>query len=235
MKSRERIEAIIKKYPENGLIFASRIYQEKLSNEMNEAAYYQMLSRMCKDGIITRIAKGIYCRPKVSKFGTIPPSENEIVRSFTENDQGVVVGYYLYNALKLTTQVPKRVSVYSSLIEEQHRQIGNVMLHQCNMKFGPEVCSVVHMLDILQHYREIQELEETQFLKTCSEFAERYNDSATNYVLTNLHYPKRTVAFLREVLDYHGKTHTLSRNLSSLSDYKIPRMEALHEAARKPN
>ena len=50
MKSRERIETIIKEHPENALIFASRIYQEKLSNEMNEAAYYQMLSRMCKDG-----------------------------------------------------------------------------------------------------------------------------------------------------------------------------------------
>ena len=116
MKSRERIELIIKEYTENELIFASRVYQEKLSNEMNEAAYYQMLSRMCKDGSITRITKGIYCRPKFSKFGTIPPSESEIVRSFTENGQGVVVGYSLYNALKLTTQVPKRVSVYSSLI-----------------------------------------------------------------------------------------------------------------------
>lgn len=235
MKSRERIETILNEYPENALIFASRVYQEKLSNEMNEAAYYQMLSRMCKEGSLTRIAKGIYCRPKVSRFGTIPPSENEIVRSFTEKEQGVVVGYSLYNALKLTTQVPKRIFAYSSLMEEQYRKIGNVVLQQCNMIFTPEVCSAVQMLDILQHYREIQELEETQFLKTCSEFAERYNDSATNYVLTNLHYPKRTVAFLREVLDYHGKTHTLSRNLSSLSDYKIPRMEALHEAARKPN
>ena len=137
MKSRERIETIIKGYPENTLIFAGRVYRERLSNEMNEAAYYQMLSRMCKAGSIIRIAKGIYCRPKTSKFGTIPPSENEIVRSFTENDQGVVVGYSMYNALKLTTQVPKRVSVYSSLIEEQHRQIGNVVLNQCSMKGLP--------------------------------------------------------------------------------------------------
>ena len=235
MKSREQIEKIISMYPENELIFASRVYHEKLSNEMNEAAYYQMLSRMCKDGSITRIAKGIYCRPRVSKFGTVPPSENEIVRSFTENDQGVVVGYSMYNALKLTTQVPKRVSVYSSLIEEQHRQIGNVVLHQCNMNFVPEVCSVVRILDVLQHYGEIQELEQKQFLKICSEFSEQYSDSTANYVLTNLHYSKRTVAFLREVLNYHGKPHTLDRNLSSLSDYKIPRMEALYEAARKAN
>ena len=234
MKSRERIETIIKEHPENALIFARRVYQEKLSNEMNEAAYYQMLSRMCKAGSIIRIAKGIYCRPRVSKFGMIPPSENEIVRSFTENEQGVIVGYSLYNALKLTTQVPKRIVAYSSLLEEQYRQIGNVVLLQCSMKFDPEVCFAVQMLDVLQHYGEIQEMEQAQFLKVCSGFAEQYDDSATNYVLTNLHYPKRTVAFLGEVLDYHGKPHTLNRNLSSLSDYKFPRMEALYEAARKP-
>ena len=234
MKSRKQIEAILSEYPENALFFASRVYQEKFSDKMNEAAYYQMLSRMCKDGSIMRIAKGVYCRPKISKFGTIPPSESVIVRSFTENGQGVVVGYSLYNALKLTTQVPKRIFAYSSLLKEQHRQIGNVVLYQSSMKFYPDVCAVVRMLDILQHYGEIQELEQEQFLKVCSEFAGQYNDSTTNYVLTNMHYPKHTVAFLRDVLDYHGRSHTLNRNLSSLSDYKIPRMEALYEAARKP-
>lgn len=235
MKSKERIESLLLEYPENALIFASRIYQEKLSEEMTEAAYYQMLSRMCKDGAIARIAKGVYCRPKVSKFGTVPPSEKEIIRSFTGNERGVVVGYSLYNELKLTTQVPKRVFAYSSLLEEQHRQIGNVVLNQCNMKFDSEVRSVVRMMDVLQHYGEIQELEQTQFLKVCSAFAEQYSDSATNYVLNNLHYPKWAIAFLREVLNYHGKSHTLDRNLSSLSDYKIPRMEVLYEAARKPS
>lgn len=235
MKTRERVETIMNDYPENALIFASRVYQEQLSNEINEAAYYQMLSRMCKDGTITRVAKGIYCRPKVTKFGTVPPSERELVSAFTENDQGVVIGYSLYNSLKLTTQVPKHIFVYSSLPEEGRRQIGNVVLQRCNVRFSPEVCSTVRMLDVLQHYDEIQELEQHQFLRLCSRFAEQYDDSTTDYVLTNIRYPKRTIAFLREVLDYHGKKHTLDRKLSALSDYKFPRLEALHESARKPS
>ena len=235
MKSRERIETVMNEYPENTLIFAGRVYRENFTDEMNEAAYYQMLSRMCKAGSIMRISKGIYCRPKLSKFGTVPPSENEIIRSFTENDRGVIVGYSLYNALKLTTQVPKRVFAYSSLLEEQYRQIGNVVLQQCCMNFDAQVCSVVQMLDVLQHYGEIQELEQSQFLKLCSDFAGQYDDGTANYVLANLHYKKSTIAFLGEVLDYHGKPHTLNRNLSALSDYKIPKMEALYEAARKPN
>lgn len=233
MKNRERIEKFIKEYPENELFFSNTLYQVNLSKEMNEAAYYQMLSRMCKEGGITRIAKGIYCRPKVTKFGTIPPSEKEIVRSFTENNKGVVVGYSWYNVSKLTTQIPKSIFAYSSLLKEQHRQIGNVILHQCNMDFSPEVCSVVRILDVLQHYREIQELNIERFYYICSEFAERYDDVTANYVLTNLHYPKCTIAFLRKVLDYHGRPHTLDQYLSSLSDYKIPRMEAIYEASRK--
>lgn len=235
MKSRERIEMFIKEYPENELFFANSLYQVKLSKEINEAAYYQMLSRMCKEGSITRIAKGIYCRRKVTKFGIIPPSEKEIVRSFTENNKGVIVGYSLYNTSKLTTQIPKNIFAYSSLLKEQHRQIGNVILQKCNMEFSPEVCSVVRILDILQHYREIQELKLERFLNICSEFAAQYNDDTANYVLTNLHYSKRTIAFLREVLDYHGKPHTLDRYLSPLSDYKIPNMKGFYETSRKPN
>ena len=233
MKTKERIDSLLRDYPENTLIFADRIYREKFSGELSEAAYYQVLSRMCKTGEIIRISKGIYCRPKVSKFGMVPPSEKELVQSFTENEQGVVVGYTLYNELKLTTQVPKRVYVYSSLPEEQCRQIGNVVLQKHDVKFTPEVCSFVRMMDVLQHYGQIQELNRKQFLEVCSEFVEQYNVRTADYVLTNMHYPKRTLAFMREVLDYYGKKHTLDRRLSSLSDYKIPKMEALYEAARK--
>jgi len=235
VKSKERMESLLREYPENALIFAGRIYEEEFADKMTETAYYQMLSRMCKDGNITRITKGIYYRPKLSKFGAVPPSDHEIIRSFTKDGQGVVVGYALYNALKLTTQVPKRILVYSSLPDEQHRRIGNVVLQRCSLKFDSQVCSTVRMLDVLQHYGEIQELEHERFAELCAEFSEAYCDSTVHEVLSNIRYSKRTVAFLREVLEYHGRKHTLDRYLSSLSDYKIPRMEALYESARKPS
>lgn len=50
------------------------------------------------------------------------------MQTFTEKDQGVVVGYSLYNALGLTTQISKYTEVYSAVLEEKVKQIGNVLL-----------------------------------------------------------------------------------------------------------
>ena len=89
-------------YKENELIFSRKLYREKLSGVVTEAAYYKALERMCKSGELIRTANGIYHLPKKSKYGIVPLSENEIVRAFTENGKGTIIGYSLYNKLGLT-------------------------------------------------------------------------------------------------------------------------------------
>ena len=81
---------------------------------MTEAAYYKTLERMWEDGQLSKISKGIYCKPKTSKYGLIIPSEKDAVQAFTENDSGTVVGYALYNSLYLTTQIPKSIEVFAN-------------------------------------------------------------------------------------------------------------------------
>ena len=66
--------------------------------------------------------------PKKTRFGTILPSDQEIVDLFTRQNNGVIVGYGLYNSLGVTTQVSKRLTAYSSLADEQLKQIGNVVV-----------------------------------------------------------------------------------------------------------
>ena len=109
MTGAQIITRTMEQFPENELIFASKLYTEQLSEAVSEEAYYQTLGRMCKAGTLCRIAKGTYYRPKTSKYGIVPPSQKEIVAAFTEPDKGTVVGYSLYNSLKLTTQVAKTV------------------------------------------------------------------------------------------------------------------------------
>ena len=58
--------------------------------------------------------------------GTDLPSEKEIIAAFTENDVGMVVGYVLYNKLRLTTQVSKNIQIYTSALDEPKKQFGNV-------------------------------------------------------------------------------------------------------------
>ncbi len=59
----------------------------------------------------------------------------------------------------------------------------------------------------------------------------QYTEVAFEVVQRVIGYPKPTVAFLREVLNYYHVPNSLSKHLSALSNYRIPRMEELYEAA----
>ena len=231
MTSTQIISSAIERIPENELFFASKLYTQKLSSEVTESAYYKTLERLCKAGELCKIAKGTYYRPKVGKYGIVPPSQKEIVDAYTVPDKGTVVGYSLYNNLKLTTQVSKTVEVFSSVLEQQTKNISNVLLQYCNLVYTPEVKSTISMMEVLQNFGEIQELDSTQFVKFCQQFSEVYSDEVFEEVYIQMKYQKRTISFLRNILMYHHIPNNLNKYLSSLSEYKHPTMEEIYETA----
>lgn len=231
MTNAQIITRTMEQFPENELIFASKLYTEQLSEAVSKGTYYQTLSRMCKAGSLCRIAKGTYYRPKTSKYGIVPPSQKEIVAAFTEPDKGTVVGYSLYNSLKLTTQVAKTVEVLSSRMEQQTKTISNVFLQFCDLVYTPEVKRTLHVLEVLQNFGEIQDLNYRQFLSFCEQFAHEYDASALEQVIQKMRYQKKTISFLRNILNHYGVENNLNKYLSALSEYKHPTMEEIYEAA----
>lgn len=216
----------------NELIFAAKLYREKLSAQIGEAAYYKTLQRMCESGELVNIAKGVYHLPKYSKYGIVPPSEKEIISAFTENQKGTVVGYSLYNALNLTTQVPKTITVMSSALEGLTKTVRNVTVHQVPLEFSEDVTSMIHGLEVLQNFGSIQDINYSAFLDYSQELAASFNKRAFEKIISAKTYKKSTISFLREILNYYGVENNLNAYLSSLSEYKHPKMEELYEAAR---
>ena len=235
MNARENVLAEFQKNPENTLIITSELYRKKFSSEMNEAAFAQTISRLCKSGRIERVSKGVYCRPKKTRFGSVLPSEREILNSYTNGTNGVVVGYGLFNTLGLTTQIPKCQTAYSSIIEGRQKQIGNVTIFKYKLKYTEEVKAVIQLLELLYHYREIQDINQNALIRCAENLSRKYSEKAFETVQETIKYPKWTIAFLREVLSYHHIPNNLSRHLSALSNYPIPKMEELYETARKQN
>lgn len=231
MTGAQIITQTLEHFPENELIFASKLYAERLREAVCEDTYYQTLSRMCKAGTLCRIAKGTYYRPKRNKYGIVPPSQKEIITAFTDPDKGTVVGYSLYNSLKLTTQVPKTVEVYSSQIEQQTKSIGNVLLQFCDLIYTPEVNGMIHMLEVLQNFGEIQDLNYHQFIYFCEKFAQEYDGRIFEQVIQKMRYQKKTISFLRNILNYYSVENNLNKYLSTLSEYKHPTMEEIYETA----
>ena len=232
MKGNPIVRNALAEFEANELIIASKLYKEKLSGQISEAAYYKTLQRMCESGELVKIAKGTYHLPKVSKYGIVPPSEKEIVTAFTENETGTVIGYSLYNALNLTTQIPNTITVMSSALEGLTKSIRNVIVYQVPLEFSKEITSMIHGLEVLQNFNSIQDINYSAFLKFSEELALSYNPEIFEEIVNTKTYKKSTISFLYEILNYYNVQNNLNKYLSALSEYKHPKMEELYEAAR---
>ncbi len=108
MKSVEaKIAEKIKKIPKGKLIFPED-FQELGTSEAVRLA----LHRLEKETTITRVAQGIYVRPKISKYiGKVIPSAEEVAEAIAKRDRirTLPTGSYALNALGLSTQVPMKI------------------------------------------------------------------------------------------------------------------------------
>ena len=231
MQSSDIIKKALLNYKENELIFASKLYKKKLNNQITEAAFYKTIERMCKSGTLIKIAKGTYHLPKISKYGIVPPTDKEIISAFTNNGTGTIVGYSLYNNLNLTTQVSKSIDVMSSALDCFTKTIRNVTVKQVKIDYSEKVINMIHSLEVLQNYYNIQDLNNLSFLMYTKIISEQYSDEVFEKVINVINYKKSTIAFLREILNYYKIENNLNMYLSSLSEYKYPKMEEIYETA----
>ena len=193
-----------------------------------EMTYYKTLERMCKKGFLVHLTKGLYYRPKNTRFGTVPISEKDIVDHYIKDNQGIVVGYRLYNQKGLTTQISKRVEILSSAVPGKKKNIHNVYVMNINISLTPETITIIETLEILQNYKSIEDINNSALAAYMKEFARQYSDEDTVYVLKNRKYKKSTIAFLESFLNHFQVKNSLNQFLSSLSSYNIPDMKEFY-------
>ena len=232
MKSSSAIRNALNQYQKNELIFASKLYRERMFEYISEAAYYKMLERMCKSGELAKAAKGIYYIPNITKYGIVPPSEKQIIEAFTKNETGTVIGYNMYNTLNLTTQVSKTVKVLSSALEGHSKTVRNVVIKQVPLVYSKEVKNMIQGLEVLQNFYEIQDINYEVFIDFVQQFAENFQQEVFETVIAKTSYKKVTISFVEEILGYYGVPNRLRKYLSALSEYRHPSMEEIYEIAR---
>lgn len=66
------------------------------------------LAELTNEGVLVKLAQGIYAKPRKSKFGVVLPSVDKIVQAISKRDNAKVIpfGVTALNALGLSTQVP---------------------------------------------------------------------------------------------------------------------------------
>ena len=95
---RKRIEAM----PEDSVLFRSD-FPEYHSEFVGET-----LAELTNEGVLVKLAQGIYAKPRMSRFGVVLPSVEKIVQAIAVRDNAKVLpsGMTALNALGLSTQVP---------------------------------------------------------------------------------------------------------------------------------
>ena len=95
---RQRIEAM----PEDCILFRSDF------PEYHTEFVGSILSELTTEGMLVKIAHGIYAKPRRSKFGVVLPSVDKVVQAIATRDNAKVLpsGMTVLNALGLSTQVP---------------------------------------------------------------------------------------------------------------------------------
>lgn len=68
----------------------------------------RVLSDLTDEGVLIRLSPGIYVRPKMTRFGPLIPSVENVVKGIAERDKAQILpsGATALNALGLSTQVP---------------------------------------------------------------------------------------------------------------------------------
>ncbi|OGO93715.1 MAG: hypothetical protein A3F41_00900 [Coxiella sp. RIFCSPHIGHO2_12_FULL_44_14] len=72
------------------------------------------LMKLVKQGLLEKVAAGLYYVPKQSRFGKLPPENKKLVQAFLRDDQFLLYSWNEYNSLGLgLTQLYNRSIVYN--------------------------------------------------------------------------------------------------------------------------
>jgi len=120
----DKILSNIKKRGRGTIFFANGMVQYGQRQSVLKA-----LERMAAAGTILRVARGIYCYPKIDKelgLGILYPSLDEIAQAVAKRDKARIAptGVYALNVLGLSTQVQMNV-VYLTDGTARRLKVGN--------------------------------------------------------------------------------------------------------------
>lgn len=108
---RKNLRLRIEKMDDESVFFVSDFLDISSDKEISK-----MLSELEEQGMIKRLAKGIYCKPRMTRFGPLFPEVSKIVEAVAQRDHAQVLpsGATAANLLGLSEQVSVRHTFITS-------------------------------------------------------------------------------------------------------------------------
>lgn len=128
----------------------------------SRAAVDKALSRLVKEGVITRVSRGVFVRPELNKYvGEVPPKPIEVAKAIANKksskgskEKVSISGAEAALAFGLTTQVPTRPVYYTTSesksfklnnLEVQMRHVSPAILEYAERPSGNALIALLYL------------------------------------------------------------------------------------------
>ena len=185
-------------------------------------ALKKALSRMAASGKIIRFSKGQFYKPEVSEFGTLRPSEYQVVKDLLEDDQrviGYLTGVSAFNKLGLTSQISNTIQIGTN-IDRKPMKRGKYSIRFIQQKNTISKDNI-YLLQILDSIRFINRIPDSDITKSCNRIialiknlSEQDRILITKYALK---YSPGTRALTGAIVDQISETNYTKQLLESLN------------------
>ena len=215
MKVAEQIRKTIESIPESQPFG----YADLGIEPANFVTAAKALERLQKKGTIKKVSKGMFYKPKMTRFGPLGPDYNTILNNFLfKNGKrvGYITGGELYNQLNLTTQNYFRTKIATNI---SRKKIEKGWLKTSTVKAYTEISDenyqLLGILDALKDIKNISDTSATQVIKILAGKLTKFNQTDIEYLIKlSFSYPPRVRALLGSIIEEYLTT------LVDLSDLK---------------
>ena len=150
-------ESILQQYGTNEPILSSEITFQEYSRPW----IYKQLNHLCEEGMLVRYEKGIYYIPTQTPFGPSLLNPRKVIERKYISQGGDTVGYYsgvaLQNQLRLTTQMPNVIEIYTNNETTRVRDVyvgkQKVLLRKARTRITAANADVLSFLELMNELK----------------------------------------------------------------------------------
>lgn len=164
-----------------GRVYRTQEFKRWSSNPTRTA------EQLVRSGDLTKLRNGLYYRPKLSKWGAVPPSRDEVLRSTLKGTPYLVTGSGAWNALGLGSTAVFPVPLVYNTKRSGEETIGSFRFAFRRVRFPRRPTPEWFVVDLIQNRREAGLDVETLIrnlsaaLRTRRYHAERLMEIAADY------------------------------------------------------
>jgi hypothetical protein len=204
-------------------------YRKFVSEESSDTAVVKALGRLVSNGVLERLAKGKYFKPRKTPFGNLRPSESAVIDILTKQNNctvGYVTGTGLYNRMGLTTQVPQVITI-ARPTRLLAKILGGYRIKFAirSFRFVQKDIPLLQLLDALKDIQRIPDASPDEVLSKLIKAVSTLSEQDRVQILSlAMNYNAATRALLGAILETHypdANLSALSKSINQLSRYKI--------------